>query len=570
MSMKLGENNVLSLKLGAASVTKLALGANEVWVPGDGPDPDPDPDPSGLDYYTEFSPYSGGKALELYGWPSNNKYLFQWDAGGTTELITEIYGRFAHTGVSVNMNYGRICVGMGGLGAGTALYLEACDWGPQLRLIDPTGDYWYSWANHSLPGGAWINMVLRLENGYARGKAWLDGEEEPDWQVEYDFGMAVAGGGVGIGTWHGGDQWWDAIGVGYHGESAPRSINDDLTPNQRFTDFRDEPLGVVSGWTVHGSSGHILQIVEASTDGWNVNPTVVTEHLGWGGTNGSVDTYSVSGSGTPNVMRINGTNLNPKAWLLKDVPDVEDLDLRFRAQLARTYTPPAVMARVSRSGKSGVWIGWRNGALDREMVIYRRHEGQSPVILGTAPLTMHNERDWYEGLLQVEGDAIRAKLWRYGEPEPSAWMLEVTDPDPLPSGAVAIEPPSGSYAYLAVLSVKSPPEEEAVSAPLLPAVASPSIVNNGTASRTLHWTDPDGAANVRVFRRHDTSSTPWIFESDVSAGVETHVSNVQMYSSYRPQYLLIPIDEYGREGEHQIISGTWNADAGEFIWTPLG
>ncbi len=96
---------------------------------------------------------------------------------------------------------------------------------------------------------------------------------------------------------------------------------------------------------------------------------------------------------------------------------------------------------------------------------------------------------WIRQRFRVEGNALRAKFWAAGEPEPATWTLEVSDPNQLPAGFVGVFSRRGSssneFEWFGVAPV-SPANQ--------PPAASFTVAADGlTAEFSDTSTDPDGA-----------------------------------------------------------------------------
>jgi len=166
-------------------------------------------------------------------------------------------------------------------------------------------------------------------------------------------------------------------------------------------------------------------VVGASTSGWG-NADV-------GGTwlhrfNGGADAAtSASADGARGRMTVTATN--GLKFLVSSVgPTVADADVKVTARADRsTGTYLMLVARVVDTNH--FYAAQLNLAFNSFTI---RRNGPIPNVWttlgsGPTPATPFAADTDYTIRLQVEGTALRAKWWLAGQPEPSAWAVQVTD-----------------------------------------------------------------------------------------------------------------------------------------------
>lgn len=137
----------------------------------------------------------------------------------------------------------------------------------------------------------------------------------------------------------------------------------------------------------------------------------------------------------PNVMQFDPANvsgLGPFAvWNRLESDDHKSLDTDMLVLIQWTQGPSAddgfwMAARASGSATSENGYTFRDAQLFDEWEISRWDAGAETILASFDPGHIPgNEWWWFQ--FRVEGDSIKARLWKYGDPSPSRWDMEVTD-----------------------------------------------------------------------------------------------------------------------------------------------
>ena len=245
-------------------------------------------------------------------------------------------------------------------------------------------------------------------------------------------------------------------------------------------------------------------------------------------------------------------------------------------EIATLVQVPAMNFASTRSGTAFTLHLNASGAADSETSYVLDQRGDELSIgklvggddenvdLAEAPLPDGWDRYvWYHVVFGREGDTLRAKAWAAGTPEPEAWTVEYTDPDPLPAeGMVGVgshnqstNPGYSDFAWFAVGTgaddAPRAPEGLVTQAPVPTAPVGGVAVEQEYGFTTVSWdadaSVPDLLTEYHVYRVPvDDSNTP--------TGEE------QLVGVWRPQ-------RYTYTGDSKTFADAGFVPGGRFGWS---
>jgi hypothetical protein len=314
----------------------------------------------------------------------------------------------------------------------------------------------------------WYNVVFQREGETLRGKVWPYGEEEPEeWQVTAEDRF-INDGRVGVGHVTSGMlNEWAFFSAGTGGDPAPRAP-ENLLPDidksllqRRVSEIHDMDLDeshyTEESWQALqdalSAAENVLNNPEATQPEINEALTDLNEafsDLETPSAQYETDFSNYAAGSTPDDWSSLWRESN---WTILDDPrrlEHESIgDQGARRALTwdevgevRGDVEVSAVVRARDTGLSKFQLGFHMSGSEDDINLYyldafrsgsnyqvrlNRYSGSFSV-LGTSNLSFAIEEDtWYQTVVKREGNMIRAKVWPFGEDEPSEWQVEVTD-----------------------------------------------------------------------------------------------------------------------------------------------
>lgn len=232
-----------------------------------------------------------------------------------------------------------------------------------------------------------------------------------------------------------------------------------LTGGQLWTDFGTDALGAApAGWSTRWSD-----------DTWTVEAD-----------------SSLSG-GKKLVQIASGSDARRGlAWdLVEDVAapeDLADVEVVVKWYGLASVNPLRPMVRGSGAlgAEAGYYGGVRNGT---SQAIGKLVGGVNTLPVGASPTGTFPLQNWYITRLRVEGDAIKVRTWKAGDPEPSTWHVETTDTSITAGGWVGLYISNNNVRWIDWFGVGIGGLEAPTSAPL--SGTTPVAVKYGVLGQTI-------------------------------------------------------------------------------------
>lgn len=180
-----------------------------------------------------------------------------------------------------------------------------------------------------------------------------------------------------------------------------------------FTDFADTAVGQIpAGWTDRWNTGAGWTVVEDATAsaGKALKGTAANERLlSWDAINAD--------------------------------PDRAEVEVLTRIKGLGTWVSHAVALRAS--GAAASKRGYRGGAQFNTHAGIYKYIANTAGAIGSTPYTL-TVNVWHLIRFRAEGDQIKLKMWRDGQPEPAAWTIQATNAEITEAGWVGALVTSGN------------------------------------------------------------------------------------------------------------------------------
>ncbi len=258
-------------------------------------------------------------------------------------------------------------------------------------------------------------LKLQLKGSAIKGKVWLVGAPEPDWQVETTTGMPASG-SIGYYTYYTNAEF-ETYTAGPPDDSIEESEACEDSDGDWHRASYCGGLDCNDGnKSIHPDASELCNNIDDNCNGL-IDEGCPTTYKDWNIINGNWEQESA---------RVFPTSYGygGHALIINKTGKVEDALISAKATI-RSGTEAGLCGRMSLEGE-GYCLSYGWGMRNKSVLSYYNSFPYDPISLKTGPVeTIRNGESFFLKLL-LNGSYLKGKIWLANEEEPN-WQVETTD-----------------------------------------------------------------------------------------------------------------------------------------------